>query len=294
MIEMKGRVLVVAGSDSSGGAGLEADQKVLAAHGCYAMTATTALTAQNTTGVKAIHTIPAAFVEQQIEACVEDIGVDVIKTGMLAAASTVEMVARQIIKHNVGSVVVDPVMISTSGAQLLPLEAIRELSRHLLPLATIVTPNIPEALLILSENVDAAHAQRVVCSVADVEQLARQILGLGPKWVLVKGGHLPFRSDMTVAQTEEEKQVVVDVLVGPEDQVMRIESPYLASTSTHGTGCSLASAISASIALGTDVSTSVRSACRYVQAGIKTAPKLGKGNGPLHHFHSVHRLPFSP
>lgn len=135
---------------------------------------------------------------------------------------------------------VSKVMISTSGAQLLPLEAIRELSRHLLPLATIVTPNIPEALLILSENVDAAHAQRVVCSVADVEQLARQILGLGPKWVLVKGGHLPFRSDMTVAQTEEEKQVVVDVLVGPEDQVMRIESPYLASTSTHGTGCSLA------------------------------------------------------
>ncbi|KAG5935125.1 hypothetical protein E4U60_003365 [Claviceps pazoutovae] len=291
---VRGRVLVIAGSDSSGGAGLEADQKVLAAHGCYAMTATTALTAQNTTGVRAVHVVPSSFVEEQIEACFEDVGVDVVKTGMLAAASTIEMVARQVVKHSVSSLVVDPVMVSTSGAQLLPHEAIHELSRHLLPLTMVLTPNIPEAKLILAENGASPSVYDNPQSVADVENMGRQIQALGPKWVLVKGGHLPFRADMTVAQGDDDKQVVVDVLVGPDGQVLRVESPYQASSSTHGTGCSLASAISAGIAQGANIPSAVRSACRYIEAGIRTAPSLGRGNGPLNHFHSIQTLPFSP
>ncbi|KAF5130452.1 putative hydroxymethylpyrimidine/phosphomethylpyrimidine kinase 2 [Metarhizium anisopliae] len=258
------------------------------------MTATTALTAQNTTGVKGIHVIPAAFVEQQIEACIEDVGVDVIKTGMLAAAETIDMIARQVAKHGITSLVVDPVMVSTSGAQLLPREAIRELSIHLLPRATVLTPNIPEAILILSENGDSALAEKKICSVSDVEFIGRRIQALGPEWVLVKGGHLPFRADMSVAETEHEKHVVVDLLVGPEGKVFRVQSPYQPSTSTHGTGCSLASAIAAGLAKGIDVPAAVHSACRYIEAGIRSAPKLGKGNGPLDHFHSIQSLPFAP
>ncbi|PNY26735.1 hydroxymethylpyrimidine/phosphomethylpyrimidine kinase 2, partial [Tolypocladium capitatum] len=241
----RGRVLLIAGSDSSGGAGLEAGQKVLAAHGCYAMTATTALTAQNTTGIRGIHVIPAGFVEQQVEACLDDVGADVIATGMLAAADTIEVVARQVAKHQVPALVVDPVMVSTSGTQLLPREAIQGLSQHLLPLATVLTPNIPEASLILAENGKSSSSSvpqqsQEVSSVAGVEAMGRRIQALGPKWVLVKGGHLPFRADMTVARTEAERQVVVDVLVGPGEYVLRVESPWLDSTSTHGTGCSLA------------------------------------------------------
>lgn len=132
------------------------------------------------------------------------------------------------------------VMVSTSGAQLLPHEAIRELSRHLLPLATLLTPNIPEAKLILSQNGVGSSSYDEIRSVADVENMGRKIQALGPKWVLVKGGHLPFRSDMTVARVDEDKQVVVDVLVGPDNQILRVESPYQVSSSTHGTGCSLA------------------------------------------------------
>ncbi|CAM1510002.1 Fc.00g003370.m01.CDS01 [Cosmosporella sp. VM-42] len=288
---VQGRVLVIAGSDSSGGAGLEADQKVIAAHGCYAMTATTALTAQNTQGVHGIHVIPADFVAQQIEACIEDVGVDVVKTGMLAAADTIEMISKLVVKHDIPALVVDPVMVSTSGAQLLPHEAIRQLSQHLLPHTTVLTPNIPEAILILSENGQPAIEIR---SVDDLETIAQRIHALGPKWVLVKGGHLPFKEDFTVAETESERKVVVDVLVGGEGQVVRVESPYQESKNTHGTGCSLASAIASNLAKGFDTPTAVKSACRYIESAIRTAPNLGKGHGPLNHFHSTYTLPFSP
>ncbi|PHH88311.1 hypothetical protein CDD83_7703 [Cordyceps sp. RAO-2017] len=291
-----GRVLLVAGSDCSGGAGLEAGQKVLAAHGCYAMTATTALTVQDTTGVKAIHVIPASFVEQQIKACLEDVGADVITTGMLAAADTIDAVARQVSKHkDAVALVVDPVMVSTSGTQLLPHEAIRVLAQRILPLTTILTPNIPEAELILSEmgearDSTASRSQPAIESVADVEALGRHIQALGPTWVLVKGGHVPLSADLTVAPTEAERQAVVDVLVGPEGYVLRLQSPWQHSTSTHGTG----SAISAGLSSTQDVPAAVRAACRYVEAGIRSAPGLGCGHGPLGHFHSNYHLPFSP
>lgn len=129
-------------------------------------------------------------------------------------------------------------MVSTSGSQLLPQEAVKELSRHLLPITTVLTPNIPEAKLILTEN--DASIDHQISSVSDIERMALQLQALGPKWVLVKGGHLPFRLDMTVAESEEEKKLILDVLVGPNGQIFRMESPYQASTSTHGTGCSLA------------------------------------------------------
>ncbi|ODA77098.1 hypothetical protein RJ55_07616 [Drechmeria coniospora] len=293
-----GRVLLIAGSDSSGGAGLEAGQKVLASHGCYAMTATTALTAQNTMGVHALHPIPSSFVECQIEACLNDVGADVVTTGMLAAADTIEAVSRQLKKHKVPILVVDPVMVSTSGSELLPHDAIQGLCRHLFPLTTILTPNIPEARLILDANpppsqTACARNGRDIESVSDIEIIGRRIQTLGPKWVLVKGGHLPFRRDMRVASTESEMDLVVDVLLGPNGFVLRVESPWQQSTSTHGTGCSLAAAIASGLANGRDVPTSVLAACRYVEAGIRTAPGLGDGHGPLDHFHSTYTLPFS-
>ncbi|GME58465.1 hypothetical protein GTA08_BOTSDO05853 [Neofusicoccum parvum] len=172
------RILVIAGSDSSGGAGLEADQKVIAAHGCYAMTATTALTAQNTQGVYDIHQTPSAFVRKQIDACIEDIGVDVVKTGMLASASTIEVVADALKKHNVPISVVDPVMVSTSGAQLLPEDAVDTLITQLLPLTTLLTPNLPEAQLILKRAGKAVGEPK---SMDDIVSMAKAVQALGPK-----------------------------------------------------------------------------------------------------------------
>ncbi|KAF9877898.1 thiamine biosynthesis protein (thi-4) [Colletotrichum karsti] len=288
---VSGRVLVIAGSDSSGGAGLEADQKVIAAHGCYAMTATTALTAQDTTGVHDIHHVPQEFLVKQIDACVNDVGVDVVKTGMLASPATIGTVVEALKRHRVPKVVVDPVMIATSGAELLPREAVAELLEGLLKITTVLTPNIPEAKLLLE---DAGHKGIEVTCVGDLEQMAKMVKALGPQWVLVKGGHAPFKADYTVAETEEEKALVVDVLYGDEGELVRIESPYQASTNTHGTGCSLASAIASGLAKGLSVPEAARAGVRYIEAAIRTAPGFGKGHGPLNHFHSVQTLPFAP
>ncbi|KAI8307104.1 putative hydroxymethylpyrimidine/phosphomethylpyrimidine kinase 2 [Colletotrichum sp. SAR11_240] len=259
---VSGRVLVIAGSDSSGGAGLEADQKVIAAHGCYAMTATTALTAQDTTGVHDIHHVPQDFLVKQIDACVNDIGVDVVKTGklrrMLASPATIGTVVESLKRHRVPKIVVDPVMIATSGAELLPRDAVAELLEGLLKITTVLTPNIPEAKLLLQ---DAGYEGVEVATVADLEEMARKVKGLGPEWVLVKGGHAPFKADFTVAKTEEEKEVVVDVLYG-EEGFVRIESPYQASKDTHGTGCSLASAIASGLAKGLSVTEAARAGVR--------------------------------
>ncbi|KAK7737846.1 trifunctional hydroxymethylpyrimidine kinase/phosphomethylpyrimidine kinase/thiaminase [Cytospora paraplurivora] len=248
---VKGRVLVIAGSDSSGGAGLEADQKVIAAHGCYAMTATTALTAQNTQGVYAIHQVPPDFLKKQIDACFDDIGVDVVKT------DTIKVIAKALEERKVRTLVVDPVMVATTGAELLPSEALQELRERFLPLATVVTPNIPEARLLLS---DAGLRDLPLESVADLENLARTLYSLGSEWVLVKGGHAPFRRDYSIAKTDEERQIIVDVLYG-KDGAVRFETDYQPSKNTHGTGCSLASAIASNLAKGMDVPKAVKAAC---------------------------------
>ncbi|KAK6822668.1 hypothetical protein PG987_014213 [Apiospora arundinis] len=289
--ELRGRVLLVAGSDSSGGAGLEADQKVLAAHGCYAMTATTALTAQNTLGVDDIHHVPADFVKKQIDAVFKDIKPDVIKTGMLATADIIGMVAKAFADYNVNRLVLDPVMVATTGAQLLPSEAVNDLRELLLPQTFIVTPNIPEARRLLT--VPGQEPPPEVRSVDDLVELGRGLLALGPEWVLVKGGHSPFKADGTVAQTEDEKEVVYDVLVGG-DSVTKIQAVYQKTKNTHGTGCSLASAVAANLSMGLDPVEAVKAACAYVEAAIRFAPGYGEGNGPLNHFHSMHTLPFAP
>lgn len=217
--------------------GLEADQKVIAAHGCYAMTATTALTAQNTTGVSAIHTIPPAFLRKQIDAVFDDLGVDVVKTGMLAGAETVSAVAAALQGRDFRALVVDPVMIATTGAELLPHTALREMRERLLPRATVVTPNVPEAKMLLA---DAGVGEVEVESVEDLEVIGAKLLTLGMEWVLVKGGHVPFRKDYSIARTAKEKQIVVDVLIGKDGECVRMETGWKNSTSTHGTGCSLA------------------------------------------------------
>lgn len=217
--------------------GLEADQKVIAAHGCYAQTATTALTAQDTKGVYDIHHVPSEFLARQIDLCVEDVGVDVVKTGMLASADAIRAVTAALQRHALPVVVVDPVMVATSGAQLLPQEAVRELLGGLLPKTTVLTPNIPEARLLLKE---AGYDVPEVQSVQEMEVIAKQARKLGPKWVLVKGGHVPFTKEGKVARADAERELVVDVLCGPDDAVFKVESPFQGSTSTHGTGCSLA------------------------------------------------------
>ncbi|KIV99757.1 phosphomethylpyrimidine kinase [Verruconis gallopava] len=283
------RILVIAGSDSSGGAGLEADQKVIAAHGGYAMTATTALTAQNTKGVVDIHHVPPEFLKKQIDACLEDIGVDVVKTGMLASTETIKVVADALKRHKVCRTVVDPVMVSTSGAQLLPKDSVKPLLSDVLPLTTVLTPNIPEAQLLLEE---AGFPFRKPERKDDLVAIAKGLQKLGPKYVLLKGGHLPLTKDGDVSAAAADHHTVFNVLVSS-DQEYIIENNYQRSKNTHGTGCSLASAIAANLANGLDVPAAVQAASRYVEAGIKYSQSIGHGSGPINHFHSTYSLPFS-
>ncbi|KAF9893880.1 DNA-directed DNA polymerase alpha catalytic subunit pol1 [Aspergillus nanangensis] len=269
------RVLVIAGSDSSGGAGLEADQRVLAVHGCYALTATTGLTAQNTLGVQDIFVVPPQFVKKQINAGLEDVGADVVKLGN-------DNIQLNYLRMTV--------MVSTSGSQLLPEQAVQGLRSKLLPLTTILTPNIPEARLLLKDSgLNVPEPE----DISGIIQLAKQVCALGSKGVLLKGGHLPLTKDHKTARNSEEASTVVDVLYDGED-ITLFETPYLVSKNTHGTGCSLASAIAANLALGKDMKRAVQSAVRFVEAGIKTSSSLGKGSGPINHFHSVYTLPFAP
>ncbi|CAI7667732.1 unnamed protein product [Penicillium pancosmium] len=284
------RVLVIAGSDSSGGAGLEADQRVLAAHGVYALTATTGLTAQNTLGVQDIFVVPAEFVRKQINAGLEDVGTDVVKLGMLSSAETIDVIAETLQAHKLPPIVLDPVMISTSGSQLLPEKAVKELRTKLLPLTTVLTPNIPEAQLLIKDAGDEASEPT---DLAGMISLAKQIRSLGPKAVLLKGGHLPLTKDHKTAPNPQDGTIVVDILVD-ENTTTLFETEFLISKNTHGTGCSLASAIAANLAQGKDMIRAVRNAVRFVEVGIKTSTDLGKGSGPINHFHSMYTMPFAP
>ncbi|EFE42898.1 hypothetical protein TRV_02263 [Trichophyton verrucosum HKI 0517] len=278
------RVLVIAGSDSSGGAGLEADQRVLTAHGCYALTATTALTAQNTLGVQDIHVVPTEFVRKQIKAGLEDVGADGVKIGMLASAETAVMVAEELKAHEVHSITLDPglivylkVMISTSGSQLLPY-------------TTVLTPNIPEAVLLLRDSgVDVKEPENLHDAIA----LAKQVHKLGPRYILLKGGHLPLNAQREKPTADADAAIVIDILYDGET-VTLVEATFSRSKNTHGTGCSLASAIAANLAREMEITRAVREACRYVEAGINTSVDLGKGNGPINHFHSLYSLPYAP
>ena len=258
---MQGRVLVIAGSDSGGGAGIQADIKTVTALGGYAMTAITALTAQDTRGVSAIHDVPPDFVAAQARVVLADIGADCVKIGMLHTPEVIEIVAAVVAAEASGiPVVLDPVMVAKGGAPLLRADAVERLRETLLPRATVLTPNIPEAETL---------AGRSIRDRGDMEAAGRALLAQGPDAVLVKGGHLSG-------------DVVYDALVSA-DGTRIFESPRIDTSNTHGTGCTLASAIATGIAQGLALADSVARARAYVIEAIRSAPGLGHGHGPLNH-----------
>jgi hydroxymethylpyrimidine/phosphomethylpyrimidine kinase len=262
---MKGRVLVVAGSDSGGGAGIQADIKTIMALGGYAMTAVTALTAQNTRGVAGVYAVPPEFVARQIRVTLEDLGADAVKTGMLGDAATVAAVADALDELAAGLPwVIDPVMVAKGGGRLLSRDAVDVLLARLIAKAALVTPNLPEAAQLTGLKVETA---------ADMETAGRVLLGVGARAALVKGGHL-------------KSERVVDVLVTGQG-TRRFEGPRIDTCHTHGTGCTLASAIACSLAQGMGVEDAVRRAWDFVQEAIRTAPGFGSGHGPLNHAHAV-------
>jgi hydroxymethylpyrimidine/phosphomethylpyrimidine kinase len=254
--------LTIAGSDSGGGAGVQADLKTFEANGVFGASVITALTAQNTVAVEAIHEVPAAFVTAQIDAVARDIAIDAVKTGMLGSAEIVEAVAAGIERWRLGPVVVDPVMVSKSGHALLAPEAVDSVVRRMLPLAAIATPNAHEA---------AALAGFEVRTLDDARRAAAAILEMGPAAVLVKGGHLEGETD------------AVDVLLDAAGETLvraeRIDTPH-----THGTGCTYASAIAANLAKGLRLREAVEQAKAYLTEAIRHGFALGAGHGPTRHF----------
>lgn len=261
MSELKGRVLIIAGSDSGGGAGIQADIKTVTALGGYAMTAVTAITVQNTLGVFGVHEIPPAIVADQVRVVMEDLGADAIKTGMLGSVEIVEAVAQALDAHAAGvPAVVDPVMIAKGGAALLQERAIGVVRALMLPRAAIVTPNAPEAAELTGIAVEDLEGQK---------RAADALLELGARAALVKGGHVPGAW-------------INDVLATPHGMKV-FTSQRIETNATHGTGCTLASAIAAGIAQGMDVFAAVEWARVYLLRAIAAAPGLGKGHGPLGH-----------
>ena len=268
------RVLSIAGSDSGGGAGIQADLKTFAALGCYGMTAITALTAQNTLGVSGIHGVPPEMLKAQLSAVLDDIGVDAVKIGMLHAPDIVRTVARALRHYEVKQVVLDPVMVATSGDRLIAPDTVQVLVDELFPLATVVTPNLDEAALLLGRPI--AHAD-------ELDAAARDLLALGAKAVLLKGGHLPGDE-------------VADLLVSGDGPAQRLASPRIASRNTHGTGCTLSSAIAAYLALGNPLDQAVAKARSYILQAIAMGANVytGAGHGPLNHGHAplaLHKRP---
>jgi len=262
---MRGRVLIVAGSDSGGGAGIQADIKTVSMLDCYAATAITALTAQNTEGVFGVLPIPPEFVRRQIEVVLHDIGADAIKTGMLHDAAVIETIATVLQERAAAvPVVVDPVMVAKGGARLIDPAAVEALKRLLIARAEIVTPNLPEAEILCGAAID---------NLAQMRAAGETLLALGCRAVLVKGGHLSG-------------ETVSDVLVTAGGARVW-ESPRIATRHTHGTGCTLASAVAAGLAQGQDVESAVDRARTYVQRAIAGAPGLGRGHGPLDHSHPL-------
>ncbi len=257
---MQAKILIIAGSDSGGGAGVQGDIKTVTALGGYAATAITALTAQNTLGVFGIHEIPDDFIAQQIELVLSDIGADAIKTGMLHRVGVIKTVADSLKKFQHIPLIIDPVMVAKGGAALLELEAVEHLKNLLMPRAFLVTPNIPEAEIL---------AVMKISDVAGMVTAAEKIMELGPKNVLVKGGHL-------------DSEKIYNVLAG-RDGVKIFEKRWRESRNTHGTGCALASAIATFTAQKYPLVKAVKKALDYVDKAIKTAPNIGKGHGPLNH-----------
>ncbi|MGD9759047.1 MAG: bifunctional hydroxymethylpyrimidine kinase/phosphomethylpyrimidine kinase [Comamonas sp.] len=260
------RVLSIAGSDSGGGAGIQADLKTCAALGCYGMTAITAITVQNTLGVTGIHGIPLDTVRGQIDAVVQDIGVDAVKIGMLATPDVVSVVADAIRRHGIRNVVLDPVMVATSGDRLIVPETAQALVQELFPLATVITPNLDEAALLLGRNIDG---------IAALDAAVADLLAMGAPAVLLKGGHLSG-------------DLVMDVLGRQGRQAgdyLRLQSQRIVTHNGHGTGCTLSSAIASFLAQGLALEAAVTEARSYILGAIEAGAEVytGQGHGPLNH-----------
>ena len=258
--------LTIAGSDSGAGAGIQADLKTFAAYGVYGVCAVTAITAQNTQGVSAVEAVSAEVVRAQIQAVMADFAVRAAKTGMLATADLVRVVAAAVRDLQVPNLVVDPVMVAKSGDSLLAADAVQSIRTTLLPLAAVVTPNIPEA---------EALTGMAIRSDADVDEAARRITALGPAAVVVKGGHADGPD-------------IVDVLFDGVT-VRRFQQPRIPGSATHGTGCTFAAAVAAHLAHGRSLADAVPVAQRYIAGAIAGAPGLGQGHGPMDHFWHLRR-----
>lgn len=260
------RVLTIAGSDSGGAAGIQADLKTICALGCYGMTAITAITAQNTLGVTAIHGVPPGILKAQLQAVLDDIGVDAVKIGMLHSPEIVEVVAWAIDHYGIQRVVLDPVMVATSGDILVGQETVSVLVRELFGRATVITPNLDEAALLLGRQINDA---------SQLDQAAVDLMGLGASAALLKGGHL-------------EGEQVIDVLAQSGAPLQRLQSARIDSRNVHGTGCTLSTAIACNLALGMDLASAVTAARAYILRAIANGASVttGRGHGPLNHGHA--------
>ena len=262
------RALTIAGSDSGGGAGVQADLKTFSALGVFGMSAITALTAQNTHSVTGIFPVPPAFIGEQIDAVMDDIGTNAVKIGMLHSPEVIEIVAQKLKKWKCPNVVLDPVMISKSGDKLLQDDAVAALTKHLLPLATVITPNLPEASVLLKKTIDIQE------KMADA---AAALADLGAANVLVKGGHLTSGPG-------------IDLLYeAASGQTTRYTEDRVETKNSHGTGCTLSSAIAAGLARGLDLKAAVAQAKAYITGALKAGADIrtGSGHGPVHHFHAL-------
>ena len=259
------RVLTIAGSDSGGGAGIQADLKTISANRCYGMSVITALTAQNTLGVTAIHAVPVDFVAAQMDAVLSDIGADAVKIGMLFSPELIRTVADGLRRHGAKNIVLDPVMVAQSGDKLLQDEAVAAIKEHLIPLADLITPNLPEASVLLD---------REITSEADLSAAATDLAAMGAGNVLIKGGHL---------ESENSDDCLY---LGDEGRLVTLAGERVVTRNNHGTGCTLSSAIAAYLARGEDMETAVRLGKDYITGAIQAgaAYEIGRGNGPVHHF----------
>ena len=259
------RVLTIAGSDSGGGAGIQADIKTISAMGCYAASAITAITVQNTVGVRAVHPIPINILEGQIDAVLSDIGADAIKIGMLHSAEVVSLVADKIEQYEIKHVVLDPVMVSTSGFKLVEEDAVDVIKKRLLPLARVITPNIPEAEILAGCKITGEQ---------DFDKIARKLSANNGVSVLLKAGHL-------------DGDFLVDYFYNAEDDTMvLLPSKRVRTQNTHGTGCTLSSAFAASLARGEELTVAAKSAKRFIEQAIISGAEyeIGSGHGPVNHF----------
>lgn len=254
--------LTVAGSDSSGGAGIQADLKTFSAMGVYGMSVIAAITAQNTRSVTAVHALPPDLVAAQLDAVLDDIGADAVKTGMLLTQEIIETVSSRLAAHGVDKLVVDPVMVAKSGDRLLEGDAVRPLLKRLIPMSLVVTPNIPEAEVLSAWKIK---------SVEEMAQAARVIQDLGARNVVIKGGHLPESED------------ICDLLVAEDGTVVSLCSERVETTSGHGTGCTFAAAMTAGLSMGMSVEEAFERAKDFVTEALKNALPLGKGQGPVDH-----------